>query len=119
MLLLEKQKVLQVLVNLLKNAKDSMVQGREDGRQLIIRTKRIQDDRLMIEFQDNGSGIAKENLIKIFSHGFTTKIDGHGFGLHSCANATREMGGDLYAASDGVGCGATFTIELPFRPASD
>lgn len=119
MLLLEKQKVLQVLVNLLKNAKDSMVQGREDGRQLIIRTKRIQDDRLMIEFQDNGSGIAKENLIKIFSHGFTTKVDGHGFGLHSCANATREMGGDLYAASDGVGCGATFTIELPFRPASD
>lgn len=52
-------------------------------------------------------------MIKIFSHGFTTKRDGYGFGLHSGANAAKEMGGSLTAQSEGVGQGATFTLELP------
>jgi signal transduction histidine kinase len=56
-------------------------------------------------------------LTRIFSHGFTTKKGGHGFGLHSCANAAKEMGGRLTARSDGVGCGASFTLELPLKPA--
>jgi signal transduction histidine kinase len=62
---------------------------------------------------DNGIGISQENLTRIFSHGFTTKRDGHGFGLHSGAIAAREMGGSLYARSDGPGQGATFVLELP------
>ncbi len=65
--------------------------------------------------QDNGVGIAPENLARVFSHGFTTRKDGHGFGLHSGANAAREMNGALSAYSDGVGCGATFTLELPIQ----
>jgi signal transduction histidine kinase len=63
--------------------------------------------------RDNGIGIPPENLIKIFNHGFTTKRDGHGFGLHSGANAAKEMGGSLTAESNGPGLGATFTLELP------
>ena len=62
---------------------------------------------------DTGIGIAPDNLVKIFNHGFTTKKDGHGFGLHSGANAAKEMGGSLTAHSDGLGQGATFTLELP------
>jgi signal transduction histidine kinase len=62
---------------------------------------------------DNGVGIASENLTRIFNHGFTTRKDGHGFGLHSGALAAREMGGALWAQSDGPGKGATFTLELP------
>jgi len=58
-------------------------------------------------------GIAPENLARIFSHGFTTKKEGHGFGLHSSANAAAEMGGHLSVMSDGVDQGATFTLELP------
>ncbi|MBI3415129.1 MAG: ATP-binding protein, partial [Verrucomicrobia bacterium] len=58
-------------------------------------------------------GIAPENLTKIFQHGFTTKKTGHGFGLHSGANAAREMGGRLSVQSDGPGLGATFRLELP------
>ena len=71
------------------------------------------DNRVKIVFRDNGIGIAPENITRIFSHGFTTKRKGHGFGLHSAANAAREMGGNLTAHSDGVGCGATFILELP------
>ena len=61
-------------------------------------------------------GIAPENLTRIFSHGFTTRREGHGFGLHSGALAAREMDGRLVASSDGPGKGATFTLELPARP---
>ena len=64
---------------------------------------------------DNGVGIPAENLTKIFNHGFTTKKDGHGFGLHSSANAAREMGGLLVAESEGRGRGAIFTLELPIQ----
>lgn len=112
----EKQKLLQVLVNLLKNAKDAITEGRTDDRLLVIKTHVTDENRLHISFKDNGSGISPENVTKIFSHGFTTKSDGHGFGLHSCANAINEMKGSLTAHSDGPGCGATFLIDLPFLP---
>jgi signal transduction histidine kinase len=63
--------------------------------------------------QDTGIGIAPENLTSIFSHGFTTKKDGHGFGLHSSALVAARMGGSLQVHSEGPGTGATFTLELP------
>ena len=117
-LMLEKQKLLQVIVNLLSNAKDSMTAGRASGRKLKLHVRKIAEDRIRADVIDNGEGIPEANLINIFSHGFTTKIDGHGFGLHSCANAIREMGGNLTAASDGIGLGATFSIDLPYEPAN-
>ena len=73
------------------------------------------DNLLRISVTDNGMGIASENLTRIFSHGFTTRRDGHGFGLHSGALAARKMGGALLAHSAGPGKGATFTLELPAR----
>ena len=72
--------------------------------------------RCVIQVIDNGVGIPKENLTRIFSHGFTTRRNGHGFGLHSGALAIREMGGSIQASSDGVGTGATFTLILPQTP---
>ena len=69
--------------------------------------------RLMIRIEDNGRGIARENLAKLFTHGFTTRKDGHGFGLHSCVLAAKEMRGTLTAHSNGPDQGATFTLELP------
>ena len=72
---------------------------------------------LRISVSDNGEGIAPENLTRVFSHGFTTRRDGHGFGLHTCALAAREMGGRLTAHSDGPGQGATFILDLPAVPA--
>jgi signal transduction histidine kinase len=75
-------------------------------------------DRIRIEVADTGVGIPPENLTRIFGFGFTTRRNGHGFGLHSGALAAREMGGSLQAFSQGVGHGATFTLELPVKPQS-
>jgi two-component system NtrC family sensor kinase len=58
-------------------------------------------------------GIAAENLKRIFAHGFTTRKNGHGFGLHSGALAAKELGGSLRAQSVGPGQGASFVLELP------
>jgi two-component system NtrC family sensor kinase len=112
---LDKQKLLQILVNLLKNAKDALAASPKLDRCLTLVASR-RDDRLVISVGDNGVGIAPENLTRIFSHGFTTKPKGHGFGLHSCANAAKEMGGRLTVESDGVGNGAIFTLNLPYSP---
>jgi signal transduction histidine kinase len=65
---------------------------------------------------DNGVGIPAENLTRIIAHGFTTRKNGHGFGLHCGALAAREMGGALTAQSEGPGRGATFVLELPLQP---
>jgi C4-dicarboxylate-specific signal transduction histidine kinase len=115
---LDTQKVLQILVNLIKNAKDAMADFPQQGeRQLILRTRITDSNRLQIQVIDNGIGVPPENLTRIFSHGFTTKRKGHGFGLHSCANAARELNGSLVAHSDGAEKGATLTLELPYVPA--
>ena len=76
----------------------------------IVRSK---SGNVQIAVADNGVGIAKANLSRIFAHGFTTKKDGHGFGLHSAALAATEIGGSLSVKSAGPGRGATFTLELP------
>jgi len=114
-LVTEKQKVLQILVNLLTNAKHAVIAGEQPTRLIRARISRVETDRVRIEVIDNGVGIPPENLTKIFSHGFTTRKDGHGFGLHSAANLARELGGSLTVQSGGTGRGAPFTLELPFK----
>lgn len=109
----DKHKLMQILVNLVTNAKQALkAEDREDKR-LILRLKMINDDHVHIEIEDNGIGIPKENLSRIFQHGFTTKDNGHGFGLHSCALAAKEMGGSLSVHSEGERKGARFTLTLP------
>jgi C4-dicarboxylate-specific signal transduction histidine kinase len=107
----DKHKVLQILVNLLRNAKYAMDDTVE--RRLELRIHMTGTGTVRVTVQDTGCGIPKENLTRIFSHGFTTKRDGHGFGLHSGAIAAKEMGGILTAKSEGLGRGATFILELP------
>jgi signal transduction histidine kinase len=109
---LEKHKVIQVLVNLVSNAKHSVVESGRDGKRLVVRTA-CEDGHVIVRVSDNGVGITEENLTRIFAHGFTTKKDGHGFGLHSGVLAAREMGGSLTVQSAGPGKGATFTLRLP------
>ncbi|HEX4797479.1 MAG TPA: ATP-binding protein [Humisphaera sp.] len=115
-IILEKHKVLQILINLLSNARKAISESsRPDGRINISieAVERAEGHRVHFVVRDNGVGIRNEHLAKIFSHGFTTQASGHGFGLHSAANAAREMGGNLLAHSDGIGHGATFTLDLP------
>jgi signal transduction histidine kinase len=109
---IEKHKVLQILVNLIRNAKHACEESGLEAKQLTLRVTNG-SDKVRISLADNGIGIPAENLTRIFNHGFTTKKDGHGFGLHSGALAALEMGGSLSAQSDGMGKGAVFTLELP------
>ena len=113
----DKHKILQILVNLIGNAKYAMDEQARDEKQLVISINLTPSQAVRVQVKDNGIGIAPENLVKIFSHGFTTKKEGHGFGLHSCALAARDMGGSLFAESAGPGQGATFTLELPIARA--
>jgi signal transduction histidine kinase len=111
--LVDRHKVLQILVNLLRNAKYAMDEQAPPEKRLEIRVTRALDGNIAITVQDNGIGISPENLTRIFAHGFTTKKDGHGFGLHSGALAAKQMNGSLTVHSEGSGQGAAFTLELP------
>ena len=110
---LDRHKILQILVNLITNAQQALAEFKPTSRLITVRLARPPGVGLQFSVQDNGIGIAPENLKHIFSHGFTTKKEGHGFGLHSCANAAKEMQGAMSVQSDGVGLGATFTLTLP------
>ena len=108
----DRHKMLQILINLLRNAKHAFDEVDRPDKRITISIEPA-GDAVRVAVADNGIGIPAENLDRIFGHGFTTRKSGHGFGLHSGANAAKEMGGTLTATSGGRGLGATFTIELP------
>jgi signal transduction histidine kinase len=108
----DRHKVMQILVNLISNACQAVTANPAD-RKLLLAIRAVDADRVSFTVSDNGVGIPPENLSRIFSQGFTTRSDGHGFGLHSGANAARELGGALTAHSEGAGQGATFILKLP------
>jgi PAS domain S-box-containing protein len=111
-IIVEKHKLLQILMNLVRNAKQACQEAGGQEKRLTLRVTEG-DGRVRIAVSDNGAGISPENLANIFTHGFTTKKAGHGFGLHSAIMAAKELGGSLAVQSAGRGCGATFTLELP------
>ncbi|MCC6134915.1 MAG: PAS domain S-box protein [Candidatus Contendobacter sp.] len=112
--LLDKHKLLQIVANLVRNAKEALKEQHSANRRLIVRLHRG-GRGLQIEIADNGIGIAPEHLSRVFEFGFTTKAEGHGFGLHISANLARELGGELSCYSAGLGQGAVFTLDLPGR----
>jgi PAS domain S-box-containing protein len=109
----EKHKILQILVNLIRNAKYALDDGPSVEKRLVLRTEQAPVGKARVLVIDNGVGIPVENLTRIFAHGFTTRKGGHGFGLHHGALAAKELGGGLIAMSPGPGQGATFVLELP------
>jgi signal transduction histidine kinase len=113
----DKHKVLQILINLIRNSKHACDDSGRNDKEITLRV-RNGEGRVKISVIDNGVGIAPENLTRVFNHGFTTRKEGHGFGLHSGANAAKELGGTLTAFSEGVGQGAVFTLELPANQTS-
>jgi PAS domain S-box-containing protein len=112
-ILVDKHKVLQILVNFFSNAKYACDAVAHDHKRVTVRIRGAGVDRVTIEVEDNGVGIAPENLARVFSQGFTTRRGGHGFGLHSGAIAAAELGGSLTVRSEGLGKGSNFRLELP------
>lgn len=112
---LDKHKVLQILVNLLHNAKYACDESGRADKNVIVSIRAVAPERVAVEVADNGVGIAPEHLPRIFTHGFTTKTNGHGFGLHSSVIAAQQLGGTLAVHSAGLGQGAMFTLELPLH----
>jgi PAS domain S-box-containing protein len=118
----DKHKVLQILVNLVRNAKYACDESGRSDKLLTLRIEGApaaagEPAAVRICVIDNGVGIPAENISRLFTHGFTTRASGHGFGLHSGALAAQELGGTLRVMSDGPGRGATFILELPCSPA--
>ncbi|MEO5959657.1 MAG: ATP-binding protein [Opitutaceae bacterium] len=113
----EKAKVLQILINFVRNAKYACDAGGAADKLIMLRVEPTGTGHVRLIVQDSGVGIPPENLARIFTHGFTTRADGHGFGLHSSVVAAQEMKGSVTAQSEGHNRGATFTLELPVAPA--
>jgi signal transduction histidine kinase len=108
----QKIKLMHILINLVKNAKEAMLEIPPQQRKIRIAVT-LKDNTAFVKVSDSGKGIPQECIGRIFSHGFTTKTGGHGFGLHSSANYVREMGGEMWAESKGDGYGATFVLKFP------
>ncbi|AUM70168.1 DAHL domain-containing protein [Pseudomonas fluorescens] len=115
MIMGDKHRLLLILINLISNAKFAMSHVSDHPREMTLGIRVVDQKTLCVSVKDRGEGIAPENLARIFNHGFTTRKDGHGFGLHSCALAAVEMNGHLHVHSDGPGQGALFTLEIPLE----
>lgn len=113
---IDRHKTLQILFNLLENAKHACLQTNLPDREVAISVAPLDGGQFEIVVADNGVGILAENLARVFGQGFSTRRDGHGFGLHSSILMAQDMGGTLTAQSAGPGCGATFTLRLPVAP---
>lgn len=103
-------KLTHILVNLIKNAIEAIQANPDSCRSLDIKGYRNAQGEIRLSIRDSGVGIPEDHLKRIFEHGFTTKPDGHGYGLHYCLNAMRDMGGRIHIESDGRFQGATFTL---------
>jgi signal transduction histidine kinase len=111
----DRHQVLQILVNVITNARNAMVEYPGRAHRLRLRVGMIQDGGRSVRFEvaDTGCGIAAENLPRLFAQGFTTRKTGRGLGLHSAAISAKSLGGSIRAHSEGEGRGAIFTLDLP------
>jgi NO-binding membrane sensor protein with MHYT domain len=115
--MVDRHKLLQIMGNLLSNARHALRDRTQGPRELTVRLRALPQGFFAIDVEDTGCGISAESMKRLFEFGFTTKKDGHGFGLHASAILAKEMGGELTARSEGMNRGACFTVRLPVAAA--
>ncbi len=118
-LTIDRHKLIQILGNLLSNARHALQDQTQGQRVLTVRVRAVTPGSLAIDIEDSGTGIDTDALRRLFEFGFTTKKNGHGFGLHASANLAKELGGDLSGHSDGPGSGARFSLRIPLSAAQE
>ena len=118
-LTLDRHKLIQILGNLLSNARHALREPSQSARTLTVRVRPLAAGSLSIDVEDSGVGIEAGVLERLFEFGFTTKKDGHGFGLHVSGILAKELGGELSGHSDGRGRGARFSLCLPLTAAEE
>ncbi len=117
---IEQSKLLQVMINLIKNAVEAMRDTDPDQRFINVSTRlEDQGNSIAIVIKDTGMGFDPESRKVIFTYGYTTKKTGSGFGLHSCANFLIAHKGSIEAISEGTGKGAEFIVHLPVNPGDE
>ncbi len=109
---LDKHNLLQIIINLVSNSKHALLDADIENKVLTIVLSKSAN-MVVIEVKDNGIGIAKEDLPRLFEYGFTKRKNGHGFGLHNCALVAKTLGGEITAESEGLGTGASFSFSFP------
>jgi two-component system, NtrC family, sensor kinase len=107
-----------ILQNLIINAADAVRDAGRDKGMLQFAAEIVGDadsEQLHLHCKDDGIGIAADNLQRVFDKGFSTKSrdTNYGIGLHWCANAIGALGGRIWAASEGLGMGASMHLMLP------
>jgi signal transduction histidine kinase len=110
----DRHKLLQIVVNLISNARDAVQEGAPGHCRIVVRLA-LDGSHVRLTIEDAGIGMSAEVLSQLWRFGFTTKKHGHGFGLHNSANAAHEIGATLTAHSDGIGRGSSFTLRLPIN----
>jgi len=112
LVLTDRHKLLQIIVCYVSNARDAMLLGGAAPPRIVLRLYRDGEDAVF-SIEDTGPGMSKETLSQLWEFGFTTKRNGHGFGLHASVKAARDIGAVVRADSAGVGSGACFSVRLP------
>jgi len=111
--------IVQILVNFLSNAKNAVRERQDNSQPRITVTVRQDDGHTSVAVSDNGVGFDASVKPRLFTHGFTTRAKGHGFGLHSSALSAQALGGRIEAHSEGHGTGCTISFRLPYRGLAD
>jgi len=111
---IEQAKLIQIVVNMIKNAYEAMDEAKPEERHLMISTSYEKGplSYVALSIRDTGTGFSPEEKEKLFVFGYTTKVKGSGFGLHSCANYLIANNGSISAHSEGKGRGAEFVVRL-------
>ena len=108
----DRHQLLQILVNLISNARDAILVSDVQPGRIVVRLCR-DGDHALVTVEDSGTGMSEEVISRLWRFGFTTKPNGHGFGLHNSANAARAIGATIVAQSEGQGKGSRFILRLP------
>lgn len=104
--------VMSALVNCIKNARESIGLAKAPNPSIVIDVV-VCNNEVLIKVTDNGLGASAETLLNLKQRGFTTKADGHGFGIDGCRKNMIALGGTLEIESEGLGLGATSIIRQP------